>query len=176
MTRTLVQTQTITKEMYMPTCRSAIALAIVLCSLLATPWSLAKTRKPAVTENPASATTTTNISELQSLVANPALLELRSTYNGQYGASLLLNPDTLTYYVVLFQQKTFQRVLKTSSVAKAERNYKAYAARSEQQATDDIERMKQMAEKRYMDMQGVEKGKRLLTLKTGIASDQAQEK
>ena len=54
---------------------------------------------PAPAARPAS-----TVAELQSLIQNRQVSELRTTYNGTYGASLLFKPDDLTYYVALFQQ------------------------------------------------------------------------
>ncbi|EEH27556.1 conserved hypothetical protein [Burkholderia pseudomallei Pakistan 9] len=44
---------------------------------------------------------------------------MRTTYNGSYGASLLLNIQEGTYFVALFQQKAFWRVIRTASEARA---------------------------------------------------------
>ena len=51
-----------------------------------------------------------------------------------HGASLLFNANTLTYYVALFQEKNFWRVIKTDAVDNAERVYRTFAQQSEQLA------------------------------------------
>ena len=83
------------------------------------------TPPPAPAARPAS-----TVAELQSLIQNRQVSELRTTYNGTYGASLLFKPDDLTYYVALFQQKDFWRVVKTQSDKQAEATYRAFAGQS----------------------------------------------
>ncbi|MGE8689359.1 MAG: DUF2968 domain-containing protein [Achromobacter sp.] len=85
-------------------------------------------------------------SELQGLIQNRQVSELRTAYNGTYGASLLFKPDDLTYYVALFQQKDFWRVLKTKSEKQAEATYRAFTSQSAELAEVDIKRIKLQAE------------------------------
>ncbi|MPS76792.1 DUF2968 domain-containing protein [Achromobacter sp.] len=96
---------------------------------------------PAVAARPAS-----TVAELQGLIQARQVSELRTAYNGTYGASLLFKPDDLTYYVALFQQKDFWRVLKTVSEKQAESTYRAFAAQSADLAEVDIKRIKLQAE------------------------------
>lgn len=96
---------------------------------------------PAPAARPAS-----TVSELQGLIQNRQVSELRTSYNGTYGASLLFKPDDLTYYVALFQQKDFWRVLKTKSDKQAEATYRAFVAQSADLAEVDIKRIKLQAE------------------------------
>ncbi len=70
------------------------------------------------------------VDELKQLMDARQLTELRTTYNGNYGASLLFNANTLTYYVALFQEKNFWRVIKTDAVDNAERVYRTFAQQS----------------------------------------------
>ena len=86
------------------------------------------------------------VAELQGLIQNRQVSELRTSYNGTYGASLLFKPDDLTYYVALFQQKDFWRVLKTQSDKQDEATYRAFAAQSVDLAEVDIKRIKLQAE------------------------------
>ncbi|MNQ07023.1 hypothetical protein D3C85_197900 [compost metagenome] len=96
---------------------------------------------PAAPARPAS-----TVAELQDLIQSRQVSELRTAYNGTYGASLLFKPDDLTYYVALFQQKDFWRVLKTVSEKQAESTYRAFAAQSAELAEVDIKRIKLQAE------------------------------
>lgn len=96
---------------------------------------------PAPAARPAS-----TVAELQSLIQNRQVSELRTTYNGTYGASLLFKPDDLTYYVALFQQKDFWRVVKTQSDKQAEATYRAFASQSMELAEVDIQRIRLQAE------------------------------
>src|SRR3546814_8004551 len=76
--------------------------------------------------------------ELQALIQQRKVQELRTTYNGKYGASMLFKPDTLTYYVALFQAKNFWRVLKTQDRAKAEKTYGKSSKESADLAKADL--------------------------------------
>ena len=131
----------------MPARRLAAILFAAVFSVLATPASYAKEAQPDQAER--SRSDAGSINELQTLIKDRQLLELRTTYNGQYGASLLFHPGTLTYYVTSFHDLTFSRVLKTTSDAKAQRNYRKYSANTEKQAQNDIDRMKLGANERY---------------------------
>ncbi|MFD4840410.1 DUF2968 domain-containing protein [Achromobacter sp. NPDC058515] len=92
------------------------------------------------------ARSSSTVSELQGLIQGRQVSELRTTYNSSYGASLLFKPDDLTYYVALFQQKDFWRVLKTTSDKQAETTYRAFAAQSADLADVEIKRIKLQAE------------------------------
>lgn len=107
----------------------------------ATPVTPPPAAAPAASARPSS-----TVAELQGLIQNRQVSELRTAYNGSYGASLLFKPDDLTYYVALFQQKDFWRVLKTVSDKQAETTYRAFAAQSADLAEVDIKRIKLQAE------------------------------
>ena len=51
-----------------------------------------------------------DIAELQQMIRDGKVRELRTTYNGSYGASLLYYPDEMLYYVAMFQQKKFDLI------------------------------------------------------------------
>lgn len=87
-----------------------------------------------------------NMAEIQTLIQNRQVNELRTTYNGSYGASLLFKPDELLYYVALFRQKEFLRVTKTTSATEAEQAYRRYAAQTAELAEVDIRRITLQAE------------------------------
>jgi hypothetical protein len=87
--------------------------------------------------------------ELQKLIQTNAVTELRTSYNGSYGASLLFNGNEMTYYVTLFQQKNFWRVIKTTSDARAEGIYADFVRRTAQLSDIEIRRTKLEAQKAY---------------------------
>jgi hypothetical protein len=89
---------------------------------------------------------TSTVTELQQLIQNRQVAELRTTYNGTYGASLLFKADDLTYYVALFQQKNFWQIYKTTNSQSAESTYRAFAAKSASLAAVDIRRIQLQAE------------------------------
>ncbi|MGA7782358.1 MAG: DUF2968 domain-containing protein [Paraburkholderia sp.] len=92
-----------------------------------------------------------NVAELQRLIRGTELTELRTTYNGSYGASLLYNAKEMTYYVALFQQKTFWRVIKTEDDTRAELIYKDFARQTVQLSDVEIRRIRLEAQKAFTD-------------------------
>lgn len=83
-----------------------------------------------------------NVAEVQQLIQAGQLTEMRTTYNGSYGATLLLNPNDMTYYVALFQQKTFWRVIKTTDDARAEAIFHGFVGQTERLAQVELRRVK----------------------------------
>lgn len=92
-----------------------------------------------------------NVAELQRMIHSNDLAELRTCYNGTYGASLMLYGKEMTYYVVLFQQKNFWRVIKTQDDARAEAIYADFAHKSAQLADVEVRRAKIAAQKAYTE-------------------------
>jgi hypothetical protein len=86
------------------------------------------------------------VDELNGLIQSRKVAELRTAYNGTYGASLLFNADDMVYYAALFQQKEFWRVVRTGSEAQAEAAFRAFSAQSATLADVDIKRIKLQAE------------------------------
>jgi hypothetical protein len=92
-----------------------------------------------------------NITELQQMIRDGKVVEMRTTYNGSYGASLLFYPDQMLYYVALFQQKKFWRVIKTQTDTRAEAVYADFAKTTAQLADSEIRREKLQAENAFAD-------------------------
>ncbi|MBN3814214.1 DUF2968 domain-containing protein [Paraburkholderia sp. Ac-20347] len=90
-----------------------------------------------------------NVAELQQLIRGSELNELRTTYNGTYGASLLFNGKEMTYYVALFQNKTFWRVIKTSDEQRAEAIYRDFAQKTVQLSDVELRRTRLEAQKAF---------------------------
>lgn len=88
----------------------------------------------------------TTVAELQGLIRDHKVDELRTIYNASYGASMLFRPDDLTYYVVLFQQRNFWQVVKTQSSQQANAAYQSFAARTAELAQADFDRIRLEAE------------------------------
>jgi hypothetical protein len=86
------------------------------------------------------------VDQLNQLIQSHKVSEMRTAYNGTYGASLLFKPDDLTYYAVLFQQKDFWRVVHTPSQSQAEAAFRAFTDQSAQLAAVDLQRIKLQAE------------------------------
>lgn len=92
-----------------------------------------------------------NVAELQQMIRGSDLNELRTTYNGSYGASMLFYAREMTYYVTLFQNKTFWRVIKTSDETRAEAIYRDFAAKTQQLADVEIRRTRLEAQKAFTE-------------------------
>ncbi len=93
------------------------------------------------------------IDELQRQIQARELTEMRTTYNGSYGASLLLNIQEGTYFVALFQQRAFWRVIRTASEARAEAVYRDFAKQSETLAVNELQAAKLESQKAQTDRQ-----------------------
>jgi len=105
----------------------------------------------ALTPDEARQSASGNVAELQQMIRGSELSELRTTYNGSYGASLLFHAKDMTYFVTLFQQKNFWRVIKTQDSSRAELIYRDFARQTSQLADIEIQRTKLEAQKAYTD-------------------------
>lgn len=92
-----------------------------------------------------------NVAELMQMIHDAKLSELRTTYNGSYGASLFFYPQEMTYYVALFQDKHFWRVIKSENVDRAEAIYAGFAQQTVQLADVEIRRVQLQAQKAYIE-------------------------
>jgi hypothetical protein len=92
-----------------------------------------------------------NVAELQEMIRGSGLRELRTTYNGSYGASLLYYPEQMTYYVALFQQKNFWRVIKTEDTTRAELIYGDFVRQTQQLSDVEIRRTRLEAQKAFAE-------------------------
>jgi hypothetical protein len=92
-----------------------------------------------------------NVAELMQMIHDTKLNELRTTYNGSYGASLFFYPQEMTYYVALFQDKHFWRVIKSEDAARAELIYAEFVQQTAQLAEVEIRRTQLLAQKAYIE-------------------------
>jgi hypothetical protein len=113
-------------------------------------------------------------SYLLQLMDSHQLTELRTTYNGTYGASLLFQTDKLTYFVALFHDKVFWRVIQTYSEKDAESIYRTFAAQTEQLAEVDIDALRLQAGKKYAEQMVAMNEQRLQNLQQDAARQQQQ--
>ncbi|MGF6239032.1 MULTISPECIES: DUF2968 domain-containing protein [Paraburkholderia] len=105
----------------------------------------------ALTPDEAKQSAAGNVAELQQMIRGSDLKELRTTYNGSYGASMLFYPKEMTYYVALFQQKTFWRVVKTEDETRAEMIYKDFVRQTMQLSDVEIRRTRLEAQKAFTE-------------------------
>jgi hypothetical protein len=92
-----------------------------------------------------------NVSELKQMVQARKVTELRVTYNGNYGAALFFYPQEMVYYVALFQDKNFWRVVKSQDDAHAETVYAQFARKSYALAEGEIRRTQLQAQKALLE-------------------------
>jgi len=138
----------------------------------ATSTSIAST-SVARAENPAPASGT--VLELQRRMQAHELSELRTTYNGAYGASLLFAQSDLTYYVTLFQQKDLWRVIKTTNEAFAERLYNDFAKQTRTMADLELQRIRLEAQKERSERQIAAQEEKLRGLQTDLSIQRQQQ-
>lgn len=135
----------------------------------------AVTPPPGVQVTTVQAEPNSTVAELQQLIENKAVSELRTSYNGSYGASLLFKRDTLTYYVALFQNQKFWRVIKTLDHAKAERTYKQFVEETNQLAEVDLKRIRLEADYAHTEKQLNERSDELSVLKNDLEVQRQQQ-
>ncbi|UVA77584.1 DUF2968 domain-containing protein [Pandoraea commovens] len=153
---------------------SAMAADAVRDVTGATPAQLAAPAVPAQSATaPAAASGT--IQELRDRIQNKEVTELRTTYNGRYGASLLFYPQTLGYYVALFHEGQFWRVVKVSNEKKAESLYADFVHQTQVLADVEINRIKLEAQKAMIERQLAESETRLNAVQNDLSIQRQQE-
>ncbi|KWK69224.1 hypothetical protein WM16_24160 [Burkholderia ubonensis] len=93
------------------------------------------------------------VDELQRQIQAHTLTEMRTNYNGSYGASLLFNVKDGAYFVALFQQKAFWRVIKTYNEVRAEAVYRDFSRQAEHLAVNELRAAKLESQKAQTDRQ-----------------------
>lgn len=92
-----------------------------------------------------------DVATLMQLIHDSQLVELRTTYNASFGASLFFYPPEMTYYVVLFQNKHFWRVIRSQDEARSEAIYADFARQTAQLSDVEIRRMQLEAQKAFIE-------------------------
>ncbi len=116
----------------------------------------------------------TSIEEIQSLITAHALTELRTTYNGHYGASLLFNADKLSYYIAMFHEKQFWRIIKTDTYGDAEAVYAAFSQQTQRLAQVELDAIRLEAGQKYSAKLVAMNQQRLHELQQASARQQQQ--
>jgi len=91
-----------------------------------------------------------DVATLMQLIQDSQLVELRTTYNASYGASLFFYPPEMTYYVALFQDKHFWRVIRSQDEARAGAIYADFVQQTAQLAEVEIRRTQLEAQKAFL--------------------------
>ncbi|AWV00932.1 hypothetical protein DM992_16490 [Burkholderia sp. JP2-270] len=111
--------------------------------------SLSGDTVPAASESDAS--TQGNVAELTQMLHDGRIVEMRTTYNGSYGASLMFDPREMTYYVALFQDKHLWRVIRSQEKNRAEMVYANFVQQTVQLADIEIRRTELQAQKTFLE-------------------------
>ncbi|MBR8182053.1 DUF2968 domain-containing protein [Burkholderia ambifaria] len=93
------------------------------------------------------------VDELQRQIQAHSLTEMRTSYNGSYGASLLFSVKDGAYFVALFQQKAFWRVIKSYDETRAEAIYRDFSHQAERLAVNELRAAKLESQKAQTDRQ-----------------------
>jgi hypothetical protein len=116
-----------------------------------------------------------DVADLMQLIHDGGLTEMRTTYNGGYGASLFFHGQSMTYYVALFQEKHFWRVIRTPDQGRAESIYAGFARQTVQLADVEIRRAQLQAQKASIERVIGESQARAQRLQADIEVARAQE-
>ncbi|WP_175034508.1 DUF2968 domain-containing protein [Burkholderia lata] len=92
-----------------------------------------------------------NVAELTQMLHDGRIVEMRTTYNGSYGASLMFDPREMTYYVALFQDKQLWRVIRSQEKNRAEMVYANFVQQTVQLADIEIRRTELEAQKAFLE-------------------------
>ncbi|TCW87186.1 hypothetical protein C5O80_04445 [Burkholderia sp. SRS-46] len=93
------------------------------------------------------------VDELQRQIQAHTLTEMRTSYNGSYGASMLFNVKDGAYFVALFQQKAFWRVIKTYNDVRAEAIYRDFSRQADHLSVNELRAAKLESQKAQTDRQ-----------------------
>ncbi|WP_175023100.1 MULTISPECIES: DUF2968 domain-containing protein [Burkholderia] len=141
-------------------------VALAACAQAGMAWSADATApaagtRPAVTSlrgDPAAtsvaamdASAQGNVAELTQMLHDGRIVEMRTTYNGSYGASLMFDPREMTYYVALFQDKHLWRVIRSQEKSRAEMVYANFVQQTVQLADIEIRRTELEAQKAFLE-------------------------
>ncbi|MFT4246414.1 MAG: DUF2968 domain-containing protein [Pseudomonas sp.] len=155
-----------------------LAVAALVAASACTPIASAARAQPRDDTPPAAdnaeSTVGNTAAELRRLMDAKQLTELRTTYNGNYGASLLFHADSLHYYVALFHDKEFWRVIRTDSTEDAEQLYRTFVEQTGQLSQVYIDTVRLDAGKRYTERMVTLNEKRLHGLQQEVEQQRQQ--
>lgn len=114
-------------------------------------WQRGEAEVPAAPPRSEDTVIGNTVSDLQRLMGNRELTEMRTTYNGNYGASLLFHAESLNYYVALFHEKEFWRVIRTESAESAESVYQTFVDQTKELAQVYLDTVRLQAGKAYSE-------------------------
>ncbi|AIO36018.1 hypothetical protein DM39_5847 [Burkholderia cenocepacia] len=116
-----------------------------------------------------------NVAELTQMLHDGRIVEMRTTYNGSYGASLMFDPREMTYYVALFQDKNLWRVIKSQEKPRAEMVYANFVQQTAQLADVEISRTELQAQKAFLERVIVLQANRAQQLQADLSVARSQQ-
>lgn len=153
----------------------AVGTVVLMNTSACASTPVASSAAPATaTAEPADKVPASTVEALRQLIDTHQLTEVRTTYNSTYGASLLFQPEKLSYYVALFHGKEFWRVIQTDSFEQAEGVYRTFAQQTQTLAEVDIDTMRLDAGKKYADRMIALNQQRLQSLQQDASRQQQQ--
>ena len=156
---------------------ACVSASATLAAAPAKQGTAAKSSAPAsapANATPTNTVTSGSVATLRQLMDDHQLAEIRTTYNGTYGASLLFQADKLTYYIALFHGKEFWRVMQTDSFDDAEKVYRTFASQTQELASVEIDAMRLDAGNKYAAKMVAQNEQRLQGLQKDAAYQQQQ--
>jgi len=154
---------------------SRFLIALTFTGLSACAAHMHESKSPAVPATPPSSEASVGaVAHLRQLVDSHQLTQLRTTFNGDYGATLFFQPEKLSYYVAMFHGDAYWRVIQTDSERNAESIYNAFAQQSEKLAEVDIDALRLKAGNTYAEQMVALNEKRLQNLQQDANRQQQQ--
>jgi hypothetical protein len=135
--------------------------------------ALAASAMPAA--NGAPAASPGSLAELKQRLSNQSVRELRTSYSGEYGTTLLMADNAPVFYVALLNQKSLWRVLRFDSLAPAERAYTQLSQRSADWADEEIRLQVLNAQSQALERSKQESEARLAALNTDMQIMQSEQ-
>ncbi|WP_321876030.1 DUF2968 domain-containing protein [Burkholderia cenocepacia] len=116
-----------------------------------------------------------NVAKLTQMLRDGRIVEMRTTYNGSYGASLLFDQGEMTYYVALFQDKHLWRVIKSQENSRAEMVYANFVQQTVQLAGVEIRRTELQAQKASLERTVALQANRVQQLQADLSVARSQQ-
>lgn len=115
------------------------------------------------------------LAELKLRLTEKTVRELRTSYSGEYGTTLLLADDAPIFYVALLNKKNLWRVLRFDAIVPAEQAYTRLAQRSTDWANDDMRLQVLASQERALARAKEESEARLATLNADMQIMQGEQ-
>lgn len=116
-----------------------------------------------------------DVAKLTRLIHDPQLAEMRTTYNGSYGASLFFYPPEMAWYVALFQNRHFWRVVRSENEASAQTVYEQFVRQTVDLAKAELRVTRLEAERAQIERLIALSDARARRLQADLAIAQAQQ-